>query len=218
MRNMKEMSKVRYSLLVLCAAAAFAFALSPMQAKADDIDLVGSTTGGFNTDTPALTDSLNGGELTFTGNAYFNNPTAGGDASLVLGSFFLSGSPTSYNYAGNTFTIDIDLTSPAGVGNPVSSQAQITGTVDQETGGVWVLNFNPGTQTVDFTGGSFDLTVNSVALTPGGSENLTAFVDNTTLGGGDGGSVPEPPTALLAGLGIAGVFLLLKNKKRLLLA
>ena len=216
MRKVK-MSKVKFSVLAVCAVAAVAFALSPIQARADEINLAGSTTGFFN-GTPGLT-SLNSGGLTFTNDAYFNNTTVGGTAALVLGSFFLSASPVYYNYGGNSFTLDVNFTSPPGSGS-VNSTAQVQGSVSLNNGGVWIVNWSQPDLTVDFTNSygnpdSFALALNSVSLAPNSSALLTGFVSYTAPPGGGSSTVPEPPTVALAGLGIAGLFLL---KKRLLLA
>ena len=211
MRKVMGLFNVRLGVLALCAVAAVAFALNPTQARADEITLAGSTTGYFD-GTPGLT-ALNGGGLSFISNTLFNTNTVGGTAALVLGDFFLSQSP--FNYNGNSFTLDINFTSPPGSGN-VDTTAEVQGSVSLNGGGVWVVNF-AGPQDVYFNGGAnyFQLAVNSLSLTPGSGVELTGFVDYTGSTGGAGGTVPEPSTMTLAGLGIACVFLL---KKRLLLA
>ena len=211
----KLVIKVRFGLFVVSAIVALAFALSPAQARADEVSLVGSTSGYFNA--PGTT-SLNGGGLSFTNVAYFNTNTVGGTAALVLGSFFLSASPTYYNYGGNNFTINVNFTSPSLTG--VSSTAQVVGNVSLNNGGVWIVQWSQPDLTVGFTNSSgnldsFDLALNSVSLMPNTNALLTGFVNYTGTGGGAGGTVPEPPTMVLSGLGIASLFLL---KKRLLLA
>jgi hypothetical protein len=211
-RKLMGLSKIKFGVLALCAMAAVVFALSPARARADEINLAGSTSGYFN-GTPGLT-SLNGGNFTFTNNTYFNTNTVGGGAALGLGSFFLSGSP--FSYSGDTFTINVNFTSPAGSGN-TSSTAQVFGSVSQNSGGVWVINFNPFSQPVYFNGGTdyFQLAVNTLSLVPNSNEELTGFVEYSGSTGGGSTSVPEPPTVILAALGLASMFVL---KNHLVLA
>jgi len=206
------LSKTKFDVSVLCAIAAIAFALSPTLARADEIALGGSANGTFCASLPCSggPDTLLG--MTFTGNTGFNQTTSGGVAALNLGSFSLN--QTSGIYSGY-FALNILFTSP--LTSTTTDVATVFGSVTAPfSGGVWVFNFSP--ETVDFTDSSgnpedFDLAVNSVSVNPGSTGTpLTAFVFYT---GGSGGTVPEPPTMALAGLGIAGVFLL---KKRLLLA
>jgi len=208
MRKMKEILKIRSGVLLLCAVAAVAFAL-PTRARADEITLSGSTTGTFSA---SGTNTLLG--MTFTGlsgSTGFYATTSGGVAALNLGSFSLSN--TSGSYTGS-FALNIAFTSP--VMNSITDTATIFGSVTTPyTGGVWIFNFSP--ETINFGNNqSFELAVNSISVSPGSvGAPLTAFAYYTGPTGGNGGTVPEAPTAALAGLGIAGLFLL---KKRLLLA
>src|SRR5579884_3235874 len=108
--KLKSLFKV--CLLAVCTIAA-AFAFSPTAARADDIALQGTTTGYFN-GTPGLT-SLNSGNLSFTSTA-FNTSTVGGTAGLDLGYFLLTPTPagTTYSYAGDSFTINVNFSLPLG--------------------------------------------------------------------------------------------------------
>jgi hypothetical protein len=201
--------KVRFGAIGLSAIAAFALALSPTQALADEITLAGTASGSFS---GSGTNVLNG--MTFTAGP-FGGITSGGFAALNLGSFYLSPT-TNSGYSGN-FALDVTFTQPTGIvgNNSTDYTAQVLGNVSQGTGGVWVFNFFPGSYTFSFSGpetGSFSLSVNSVSVAPGATDLLTGFVVGGTA---SSTSVPEPSTILLAGIGIAGIFLL---KRRLLLA
>lgn len=199
------LSKVKFGVMALCIVTAIVLGFSPTQARADEITLSGSTTGTFSNGLSTFQG------MSFTGNSGFTQTTSGGVAALALGSFSLN--QTSGIYAGN-FMLNLPFTSP--LLDSITDVATIFGSVSAPySGGVWVFNFSP--ETIFFTDGSgnpedFTLAVNSVSVTPGSTGTpLTAFVFYT----GGGGTVPEPSTMALAGLGIAGIFLL-KNKKRLL--
>jgi hypothetical protein len=200
--------KVKIGVIALSAIAAFALALSPTHAFADEITLAGTTSGSFS---GSGTNILNG--MTFTGGP-FSGITSGGFAALNLGSFYLSPT-TNSGYSGN-FALDVTFSQPTGIvgSNSTDYTAQVLGNVSQGTGGVWVFNFFPASYTFNFSGpetGSFSLSVNSVSVAPGATDLLTGFV----VGTASSTSVPEPSTLLMAGIGIAGIFLL---KRRLLLA
>lgn len=200
--------KVRIGVITLTAIAAFALALSPTHLLADEITLVGTTSGSFS---GSGTNVLNG--MTFTGGP-FSGITSGGFAALNLGSFYLSPTINS-GYSGN-FALDVTFTQPTAIAgsNSTDYTAQVLGNVSQGIGGVWVFNFFPASYTFNFSGpetGSFSLSVNSVSVGPGATDLLTGFVVGTT----SSTSVPEPSAILLAGIGVAGIFLF---KRRLLLA
>jgi hypothetical protein len=202
--------KIRFGVSILCAIAAIAFALSPTSARADEITLGGSANGVFCASLPCSSGPNTLLGMTFTGSTGFSQTTSGGVAALNLGSFSLN--QTSGIYSGY-FALNILFTSP--LISTTTDVATVFGSVTAPfNGGVWVFNFSP--EAVDFTDGSgnpedFELAVNSVSVNPGSTGTpLTAFVFYS-----GGSAVPEPPTMALAGLGIAGLFLL---KKRLLLA
>jgi len=213
--GLMELSKVKFGVSALCAIAVMAFALSPISARADEITLGGSANGIFCSSLPCSSGPNTLLGMTFTGNTGFSQTTSGGVAALNLGSFSLN--QTSGIYRGY-FALNILFTSP--LISTTTDVATVFGSVTSPfSGGVWVFNFSP--ETVGFTDSSgnaedFELAVNPVSVTPGSTGTpLSAFVFYTGPTGGSGGTVPEPPTMALAGLGIAGVFLL---KKRLLLA
>ncbi len=211
-RGLTGLFKMRFGVSILCAIAAIALALSPPSARADEITLGGSANGIFCASLPCSSGPNTLLGMTFTGNTGFSQTTSGGVAALNLGSFSLN--QTSGIYSGY-FALNILFTSP--LISTTTDVATVFGSVTSPfSGGVWVFNFSP--ETIDFRDSignaeDFELAVNSVSVSPGSTGTpLTAFVFYT---GGSGGTVPEPPTMALTGLGIAGVFLL---KKRLLFA
>jgi hypothetical protein len=181
--------------------------LSQGVARADEVTLVGSTTG-----------TVSGvPQLTFTGNANFNGTTSLGIGSLSgpnsLGSFFLATSPQQL-VAGN-FTLNVTFTVPAGIagGQGTSYTATIQGSVSPNVnqGGVNITFANP-TQTFTFnngtTSGSFTLTVANLFVQSGQSANLTAGFT------GSQSPIPEPATMFLLGTGLAGVAAKIRKRRK----
>jgi hypothetical protein len=181
--------------------------LSQGVARADEVTLVGSTTG-----------TVSGvPQLTFTGNANFNGTTSLGIGSLSgpnsLGSFFLATSPQQL-VAGN-FTMNVTFTVPTGIagGQGTTYTATIQGSVSPNVnqGGVNITFANP-TQTFTFnngtTSGSFTLTVANLFVQSGQSANLTAGFT------GSQSPIPEPATMLLLGTGLAGVAAKIRKRRK----
>lgn len=181
-------------------------ALSPTQAKADEITVAGSTTGSFT----GAGDFSSAG-LTFAGNPSFNQTTSGGFASIVLGALGLG--PTALSNYNGTFSLDVTFTLPSIIMGGASSlfSADLLGSVTSSSGAAVLLNFSPSSQVLTFTNaadtGSFTLLVpSSVSV----SDGNTTFLTGTILNGQQTPIVPapEPSTILLSGLGLGGLFLM----------
>jgi len=179
-------------------------ALSPTQAKADEITVAGTTAGSFS----GTGDFLSTG-LTFAGSS-FNQTTSGGFASIVLGSLSLG--PTALSSYNGNFSLDVTFTLPSIItGGPTSFAAILVGSVTSTSGAAVLLNFSPSSQFLTFTNaadtGSFTLLVpSSVSVSDGNTTSLTGAI----LNGQQTPVVPapEPSTILLSGLGLGGVFLI----------
>ncbi len=200
--------------LALCFVALVCLTLTQVEVRADQVNVQGSTSGTF---TSTGTNTLNG--LTFT-NGSFNVTTVGGFAAIGasagstnnLGTFTLNNTPASYT--GQTFTLTVTFTAPAGItmGNPAMVSATLTGTVEATAGGVFIdfddvpvlVTFNNGT-----TAGSFSLTVNNVSLDGG---NSIAVSGNIT--GAQANTIPEPATLILLGTGLTGVAARIRKRRK----
>ncbi len=93
------------------------------------------------------------------------------------------------------------FTAPAGTAPPTSLfTSALTGTVTTIGNGGVFFDFNNAPQTYTFTGGTFSLTVNDVAVTAGDTVQATGQLTSITT------AIPEPVTygMLLAGLGLIG--------------
>lgn len=195
----------------VAAAAAFGMLCLGLcaQTQAAPVTFQGSTLAAFNGGTLASTASLDG--LSYL-NSTFNTTSSNGFAALGneagtgpsgsnvnnLGSLSLTG--TAADYTGDTFAIQVTFTAPAITSgtHPANLTATLTGSVTATNqGGVFIdfastphnFNFNDGTQT-----GSFVLSVNDVSLTAGSTDvPVTGQIVVTVI--------PEPTTAMLAGLG-----------------
>lgn len=187
------------ALLVIVGAA-------PTSARADEVTLTGSTTGGH---------AVPG--LTFTGTQFFTGTTALGIGSLSgansLGTFSLNTGPLAA--IGGGFQLDITFTAPSGIlgGQGATYVATIVGSISPnvDQGGVNVHFLNP-TQTFTFNDGvntgSFSLTVADLFVQTGRSARLTAGFT------GEQAPIPEPATLLLLGSGVTGVAMKLRQRKR----
>jgi hypothetical protein len=187
----------------LITAAAVAMALSsPAIAAADEVFISGSTAGCFGTGcVPGANATFLG--LTYSNSTFAGTTAAGfrgvgnspnpGSNVNNLGSFTLSTAPNNYN--GQTFTLRVTFTAPQGINgsNQATFTATLTGSVISDNIGGVLLNFNntpilftfndptcepdptggiPGQQTT-CGAGSFQFSVNDVALDPGQTAALT---------------------------------------------
>jgi len=199
----------------LAVAAATVAAMAGGTASAQTV-FTGFTNGCFGSAcTPATTSApastfLTGSGLTYN-NSTFNVTSAGGVAGLGstgmstpaanvnnLGSWLLSGTP--FAYGGNSFTLRVSFTAPPGTtpGSAVVTSTLVGNVISTDNGGLFI-DFDNTPKSFTFTGGSFNLIVNDVSLTPGATPVAsTGFITVTT--------VPEPETyaLILAGLGVVG--------------
>jgi hypothetical protein len=206
-------SLLRPRALAMAAGAVAALACGTASAQTT---FTGFTNGCFGaacvpeTTNAGASDVLAGSGLTYN-NSTFDVVSAGGVAGLGstgmltpagnvdnLGSWLLSG--TAFNYGGNTFTLRVSFTAPPGT-TPTSAlfTSTLTGNVISTDNGGLFIDFDNTPAAFTFTGGSFDLIVNDVSLTPGASPVASTGFINVT-------SVPEPETyaLFLAGLGAVG--------------
>ena len=213
MRLLKGLLSLRGPAVVAGAVAALASGAANAQTE-----FTGFTNGCFGSGcTPGTTNSpasalLTGSGLTYD-NSTFDVVSAGGVAGLGtqgqstpaanvnnLGSWILTGAP--FSYTGNSFTLRVSFTAPPGT-TPSSAlfTSTLTGNVVSTDNGGLFIDFDNTPRNFTFSGGTFNLIVNDVSLTPMGTPSpvaSTGFINVT--------SVPEPETyaLFLAGLGAVG--------------
>ena len=203
----------------LTLAAGAVLGLSSFAASAVETTFIGYTNGCFSLACPppstAALQTATVGGLTYT-NSTFDVTTVGGLASIGnvvaspnvdnLGSFSLTGSQ--FNYSPETFQLRVTFTAPPGT-VPTTSlfTADLTGQVLANNTGSLFIDFSDLPQHFTFDNGSFDLYVNDVAITPGGSIPLSGRIVAQVT------TVPEPETYALFMAGLAAVGFMARRRK-----
>jgi len=206
-------SLLRSRALAVAAGAVAALACGAASAQTT---FTGFTNGCFGaacvpeTTNAGASDVLAGSGLTYN-NSTFNVVSAGGVAGLGstgmatpagnidnLGSWILSGAP--FAYGGNAFTLRVSFTAPPGTtpSSALFTSTLIGNVISTDNGGLFI-DFDNTPRAFTFTGGTFNLIVQDVSLTPGATPVASTGFINVT-------AVPEPETyaLFLAGLGAVG--------------
>jgi len=185
--------------IALSIAAIAMIGLGQSVARADEVTVIGSSTGVV-TGVP---------QLTFAGNS-FDATTALGLGALSgvnrLGTFALAMAPL--QPLAGTFALHVSFVAPTGIsgGQDTTYTATISGSVSPnlDQGGVNVVFNQPPSGTVftfsaGGTTGSFSLTIANLFVETGRSADLTAGVAGGQVG------LPEPGSMLLLGTGLLGL-------------
>jgi hypothetical protein len=198
---------VRILLLTLASVVGWAGA-----AKADSIQIVGTTDGCFDCTTsgPFLGTTTIAG-LTFTGTSFDVTTDASGSVSISdLGGFTLDRT-IAHDYNPDTFLLRVLFTVPTGIAGGGSTYAALlTGLITQTGKGTITIHFDDTFQLFAYSSGSgsgsfeFGIVSDPQLKETGPSDpTIRGAVRGATFTPGGGTTVPEPMSVLLFGSGLA---------------